>query len=92
MLKKELIMQMTPMAAEENFVYWMDYRVTVLTDRLFRLERSPDRKFRDAATQAVWYRNTPPQKYEISGDHAHAVIETPAFITNLKLQIFSAAI
>ena len=78
MLKKELIMQMTPMAAEENFVYWMDYRVTVLTDRLFRLEKSPDRKFRDAATQAVWYRNTPPQKYEISGDQGHAVIETPA--------------
>jgi len=78
MLKKELIMQMTPQAAEENFVYWMDYRVTVLTDRLFRLEKSPERKFRDAATQAVWYRNTPPQQYEISGDEGHAIIETPA--------------
>ena len=58
-------------------VYWMDYRVTVLTDRLFRIEQSPERKFRDAATQAIWYRNTEPQQFEIGGDQGHAVIETP---------------
>ena len=58
-------------------VYWLDYRVTVLTDRLFRIEKSPNLKFRDAATQTIWHRNTEPQKFEMTGDQAHAVIETP---------------
>ena len=77
MLKQQLIAQTAPLAHEENFVHWMDYRVTVLTDRLFRIEKSPDRKFRDGATQAVWYRNMPKQQFNISGDQGHAVIETP---------------
>ena len=77
MLKRELIAQTTPLADKRNMVYWMDYRVTVLTDRLFRIEQSPERKFRDAATQAIWHRNTEVQQFEISGDQGHAVIETP---------------
>ena len=78
MLKQSLIVQTGPMANEKNFVYWLDYRVTVLGDRLFRLEKSPDKKFRDAATQAVWYRYTPEQKFLLEADDSHAVIETGA--------------
>ncbi|MBQ7948523.1 MAG: alpha-xylosidase [Clostridia bacterium] len=77
MLKAQLIAQTTPMAEKENFVYWADYRVTVLTDRLFRIEKSPEHKFRDMATQAIWHRNTAPQQFTIDGDEGHAVIETP---------------
>ena len=76
MLKQQLIALTAPMATESNFVHWMDYRVTVLGDRLVRLEQSPERKFRDSATQAVWYRNVPAQQFTISGDQGHAVIET----------------
>ncbi len=77
MLKPKLIAQTAPMALQENMVYWLDYRVTVLTDRLFRLEKSANLKFRDTATQAIWYRNTPAQQFEFTGDAGHAVIETP---------------
>jgi hypothetical protein len=77
MLKSQLIAQTTPKADNRNVVYWLDYRVTVLTDRLFRIEKSPNLKFRDAATQAVWHRNTEPQQFEMTGDAVHAVIETP---------------
>ncbi len=78
MLKQQLIAQTAPLANEKNIVFWMDYRVTVLTDRLFRIEKSPERKFRDKATQAIWYRNTPAQQFTLNGDQGHAVIETPA--------------
>ena len=77
MLKEQLIAQTTPVADKNNMVYWMDYRVTVLTERLFRVEKSPELKFRDAATQTIWYRNTAQQQFEVHGDQAHAVIETP---------------
>ena len=77
MLKSQLIAHTTPKADQKNMVYWLDYRVTVLTDRLFRIEKSPNLKFRDAATQTIWHRNTEPQKFEMTGDQAHAVIETP---------------
>ncbi len=78
MLNERLIVQTTPKAHKKNIVLWRDYRVTVLTDRLFRIEKSPNGRFRDEATQAVWYRNTAPQNYKLLSDEAHAVIETEA--------------
>ncbi len=78
MLNERFIVQTTPKADPKNIVYWRDYRVTVLTDRLFRLEKSPAGKFRDEATQAVWYRNTAPQVFKLLSNEAHAVVETEA--------------
>jgi hypothetical protein len=39
MLNERLIAQTAPKANEKNIVYWIDYRVTVLADRLFRIEK-----------------------------------------------------
>lgn len=78
MLSEKFIVKTTPQADERNFVYWQDYRVTVLGERLFRIEKSPSKEYRDEATQAVWYRNTPPQEYKLFSDDVHAVIETAA--------------
>ncbi len=78
MLNERLIVRTTPKADEGNIVYWLDYRVTVLTERLFRIEKNSERKFRDEATQAVWYRNTAKQEFKLDADDAHAVIETSA--------------
>ena len=63
MLDRHLIATTHPRASSENVIVWQDYRITVLGDRLFRLEQSPSRRFRDAATQAVWFRNMPAQAY-----------------------------
>ena len=61
MLDKHLIAKTAPEANEKNVILWKNYRVTVLGERLFRLERSERKKFRDSATLSVWFRNMPPQ-------------------------------
>ncbi len=63
MLDTHLIAKTMPIANGENIIYWKDYRVTVLQDRLFRLEKSPDLKFRDEATQTVWFRDMQKQNF-----------------------------
>lgn len=52
-------------------------RVSVITERLFRAEYSPDRIFTDMPTQKVWYRNfdSPEFKSEIAG--GQIIITTP---------------
>ena len=63
MLDKHLIAETRPQALRENIVFWKNYRVTVLQDRLFRLEYSENQKFRDYATQSVWFRDMPKQDF-----------------------------
>ena len=45
MLDKHLIAKTAPEANEKNVLLWKNYRVTVLGERLFRLERSERKKF-----------------------------------------------
>lgn len=78
MLDKHLIAITRPQAEEENIIFWKDYRITVLQDRLFRLEQSENSKFRDEATQSVWYRNMPPQNFEVREKTASIEITTKA--------------
>ena len=77
MLDKHLIAQTMPMAREENVIRWKSYRVTVLQDRLFRVERSENQRFRDSATQAVWFRNMEKQAFSITLGETEARIKTP---------------
>ena len=79
-LNKNLIANTKPEAKPEanvnNIVFWQDYRITVLSDRLFRVEKNEDRKYRDCATQVVWYRNMPEQKFEVILSDRKAIIKT----------------
>lgn len=59
MLDKHLIAKTRPLPAPENTVIWREYRVTVLSDRLFRVEKDADKIFCDEATEAVWFRDMP---------------------------------
>ena len=63
MLDEHLVAKTGLSAKRKNLVYWKNYRVTVLQDGLFRLEQSARGKFRDEATQAVWYRDLPVQDF-----------------------------
>ncbi|MDD7245570.1 MAG: glycoside hydrolase family 31 protein [Eubacteriales bacterium] len=65
-LNDRLIAVTKPLAPEKSIVKGRDFRITVLTDRLFRIEKSRDGRFIDCATQTVWFRNleTPPYKAE----------------------------
>ena len=57
MLDKHLIAKTAPAAREENQITLDTVRITVLTERLFRIEQSPEGRFCDQATQAVWFRD-----------------------------------
>jgi len=76
MLEKRFIVKTAGKACAENTVYYLNYRITVLTDRLFRIENSKNGKFRDSATQSVWFRNTPPVKFALSEDSNGCEIKT----------------
>lgn len=78
MLKEHLIAKTRPLAAQENVVLWENYRVTVLQDRLFRIERSEEKRFRDEATQSVWFRDMPPQEFTVSRSAERLLIRTKA--------------
>jgi len=65
MLDKHLIAKTEPMALKENIVLYEDFRITVLTDRLFRIEQSKTKEFCDFATSAVWFRNLPKVDFKV---------------------------
>lgn len=75
-LDKHLIATVRPNANPENVVLWKNYRLTVLGDRLFRLERSENKKFRDEATQSVWFRDMPKQAFSVVLGENELTLET----------------
>ncbi len=76
MLEAHLIAHTRPLARPENILFWRQYRVTVLQDRLFRLEQGEP--FRDDATQAVFFRDMPPQDFTFEDRGEEAAVVTPA--------------
>ncbi|MDY4186515.1 MAG: glycoside hydrolase family 31 protein [Candidatus Borkfalkiaceae bacterium] len=80
MLKKSLIAKTSPKANPKNVIFYKDYRVTVLADRLFRLEKSANKKYRDEATVAVWFRNMKAQNFKAAESRGadEFIIETAA--------------
>ncbi len=69
-------MNTRPYADYANIVRWGSYRVTVLGERLFRLEHSEKEQFRDEATQAVWFRDMPRQTFAVTAGHEQVIIDT----------------
>lgn len=84
MLDAHLIAKPRPLALPGNVFVWECYRVTVLQDRLFRVERSEAGKFRDAATQSVWYRDMPQQDFSVREWPGRCVVRTAACRLILK--------
>ncbi len=54
-----------PVAFRENVIQGEQYRITVLTDGLIRLEYSEDGVFEDRATQMAFYRDFPKTNYRL---------------------------
>lgn len=76
MLDKHLIVKTNPAARKESMTEAEDTRITVLTDRLFRIEQEKNGHFCDKATQSVWYRNLPAVKFETSEHNGELRIAT----------------
>ena len=84
MLDKHLIVKCAPIANQENIVMFGDYRITVLADRLFRIEKDKDRVYTDEATQSVWFRNMPKQKFDVDVSDECVKIKTAKATLVLK--------
>ena len=82
-LRPHLCIAARPQAVRENILRCGDTRVTVLTDRLFRIERG---SFTDEATQAVWYRDFPAVEYTWHCESGRILIETAALTLTLDPQ------
>ncbi len=62
-LDAHLIAETRPLANPANIILWNDFRVTVLADRLFRVEEDAEHIFCDEATEAVWFRDMAPVSF-----------------------------
>ena len=74
-----------PNAHTEAIVTARNVRFTVLTDRLIRLEHSPDDRFEDRPSQAFWYRAQPVPKFKKTVTDSTVEIETE--FLHLKYQV-----
>lgn len=82
-LSEHLIAKTRPQANAANIVRWKDYRVTILQDRLFRLEKNAAKNYRDEATQTVWFRDMGKQDFTVELLEDKAVIQTAVCVLEL---------
>ena len=73
---KHFIPKISPVANPKNIVTFENYRITVLDQGLFRIEQNMDLTFHDSATQSVWFRNMPPQSFQVKRDGKNISITT----------------
>ena len=78
MLHQHLIAATRPVARKENIVLHGAWRVTVLADRLFRVEKDKTGSFNDAATQTVWVRDAAPQEFTVEESASKLTVKTLA--------------
>ncbi len=84
MIDRHLVANTRPQANKENVIFWKTFRITVLQNRLFRLENSSALKFRDDATQSVWFRDMPKQDFSVVQGGDSLTIKTDACSLILK--------
>ena len=76
MLDAHLIAKTRPQVRPENVVLFGDIRISVLADRLFRIEKDEKREFCDEATEAVWFRDMLPVSFTVKETETGVDIET----------------
>ena len=87
MLNKHLLVKTAPMAVEENVVFFKNLRITVLFDKLFRIEKNEKGEFCDLATQSVWFRNMPKVSYSVNKTEDFIEIKTDAVTVHVEAEI-----
>ena len=58
------------------------YRITVITERLVRLEYNENGMFEDYPTELIWYRNFPKPQFEVNETNRTITIKTKYFELN----------
>ncbi len=88
-MKATDIWNIRPLARPEAVVRGKDFRITVLTDRLLRLEYEENGHFRDTATQTVLCREMPVPSFTVSEDEGNLIVETEALRLKYDRRPFS---
>ncbi len=76
MLKDSLIVKTNGKCSPGNIIAGEGFRITVITEQLFRVEISKNNIFEDMATQRIWFRNIGPVDFVIAEDTANLFIST----------------
>ena len=80
-----------PLARPESVVCGNGYRITVLTDRLLRLEYEADNRFEDSATQMALCREFPAVPFTSAVQDGRLTIDTECLHLEYDQQPFSSA-
>ena len=83
MLNEHLIVKTYPISDKANVVFFKDFRITVLKDRLFRIEKNSTGEFCDEATQSIWYRNMSAVAYTVKEGASYVEITTDKVVLHL---------
>ncbi len=75
-LNERYVAVTSPLANKGNIVLWKDYRITVLQERLFRIEKSESNRYRDEATTAIWFRDMKAQEFSVDAREDRLAIVT----------------
>ncbi|EXJ23469.1 Maltodextrin glucosidase [Alkalibacterium sp. AK22] len=74
--KETFKLETHPQAPEESVIRWENYRFTVLTPAMIRLEYHPDGLFEDEATQTILNRNFPTPDFDLKDTDEYIEIIT----------------
>lgn len=73
-----------PEALPENIVSGVNYRFTVLTPQLIRMEYAPEGIFEDRASQTVFYRDFPPCNFSRKLERGILTVETENLVLSYR--------
>lgn len=79
-----------PLADSKNVIIGSNYRISILTSRLIRLEYKENGLFIDEASQTVWNRNFPSCEYEVKESDDELMITTSHLRLSYDKKAFSA--
>ncbi len=92
MLNSHLLAKTSPMTNACNILLWGDVRVSVLGDRLFRIEQDTDRCFCDQATQSIWFRDAAPVAFESEDRGETLLIKTSGAVLEVNKNIMKSTV
>lgn len=76
MLKPSLVAKTNAKANENQIFSGVGYRITVLTNRLIRVEVSKENQFIDDASYAVWNRKADKIDFSVKDEKSYIIVET----------------
>lgn len=92
-LYKHLQINPRPLSSKSSFIFWNNYRITVLFDRLIRVEENAEKVFNDNATQAIWYRDMKPVAFTYKEIDPNSLeIKTSALTFTIRRPFFTSTV